>query len=200
MEDSSDSCSASADMEAHKAEALEAVEKYIRLQLARIVLQGAVEQYREKTQGDMLKRSTELFSLLTDASFACLKLDWDEVSNVALVGVRSPTSEHVSLDGMSDGTRDQLYLALRLASMELYASDHEPIPFILDDILVMFDDPRAVAAIRALAELARHTQVLLFTHHQHLLELAKTSLDPSQLAISEINCQISAPRPALPIS
>jgi uncharacterized protein YhaN len=200
MEDSSDSCSASADMEAHKAEALEAVEQYIRLQLARIVLRGAVDQYREKTQGDMLKRSSELFSLLTGASFSGLKLDWNDAGNVVLVGVRAYTSENVVLGGMSDGTRDQLYLALRLASMELYARDHEPIPFILDDILVKFDNARAIAAIRALAELARHTQVLLFTHHQHLVDLAKENLDANQLAISEIACRIGVATSAAAIS
>ncbi len=196
MEDSSVSCSASADVEAHKADTLEAVEQYIRLQLARIVLQGAVDRYREKTQGDMLKRSSELFSLLTGASFSGLKLDWDDAGNVALVGVRAHTSENVALVGMSDGTRDQLYLALRLASMELYARDHEPIPFILDDILVKFDNARAIAAIRALAELARHTQVLLFTHHKHLVDLAKENLNASQLAVSEIAGQIGTAKSA----
>ena len=186
MEDTTDSCAASADIEAHKAETLDAVEQYIRLQLARVVLQGAVDQYREKTQGDMLKRSSELFSLLTGASFSGLKLEWDDAGDVVLVGVRAHTGENVRLQGMSDGTRDQLYLALRLASVELYARDHEPIPFILDDILVRFDNDRAIAAVRALAELAKHTQVLLFTHHLHLLDLAKKSLDISQVAINEI--------------
>jgi uncharacterized protein YhaN len=186
MEDTSDSCAASADIEAHKAEALEAAEQYIRLQMARIALQGAVDQYREKTQGDMLKRSSELFSLLTGASFSGLKLDWGDADDIVLVGVRAHTDENVGLHGMSDGTRDQLYLALRLASVELYARDHEPIPFILDDILVRFDNDRAIAAIHALADLAKHTQVLLFTHHIHLVDLAKESLDTSQLAIAHI--------------
>jgi uncharacterized protein YhaN len=74
--------------------------------------------------------------------------------------------------------------------MELYTRDHEPIPFIADDILVNFDNPRATAAIRALAELAKHTQVLWFTHHKHLVELARQNLDPGQFVISEIACQI----------
>ena len=196
MEDKSDACAAGADIEAHKAEALEAAEQYVRLQLARIVLQGAVEQYREKTQGEMLKRSSELFSLLTAASFSGLKLDWDDAGQVALAGVRAHSGEHVALDGMSDGTRDQLYLALRLASMELYASEHEPIPFIADDILVNFDNPRAAAAIHALAELAEHTQVLLFTHHQHLVDLTRANLPASQLAVYEISCRSGTARVA----
>ena len=49
---------------------------------------------------------------------------------------------------MSDGTADQLYLALRLASLETYLDDHEPIPLVVDDILVNFDDARALAALR----------------------------------------------------
>jgi uncharacterized protein YhaN len=84
--------------------------------------------------------------------------------------------------------------------MELYARDHEPIPFILDDILVKFDNARAIAAIRALAELARHTQVLLFTHHKHLVNLAKENLSASQLALSEIACQIGTATSAAAIS
>ena len=44
------------------------------------------------------------------------------------------------MEGMSNGTRDQLYLALRLASLEKYMESSEPMPFIVDDILVDFDD------------------------------------------------------------
>ena len=189
MENASDACAASADMESQKAEALDAAEQYIRLQLARVVLQGAVDRYRQKTQSDMLNRSSDLFCLLTASSFSGLKLDWDDADNVVLVGVRSGSSDSVRLDGMSEGTRDQLYLALRLASMELYARDHEPIPFILDDILVQFDDTRSIAAIRALAALAKHTQVLLFTHHQHLVDLATNNLSAHELSLSKIACQ-----------
>jgi uncharacterized protein YhaN len=71
---------------------------------------------------------------------------------------------------MSSGTRDQLYLALRLASLEKYMDSAEPMPFIVDDILVHFDDARAQATLGVLAELARHTQVILFTHHARLVE------------------------------
>jgi len=77
---------------------------------------------------------------------------------------------------MSDGTCDQLYLALRLASLEMYVREHRPIPFIVDDILINFDDGRAIAALKALAQLARHTQVIFFTHHEHLLEVARKAL------------------------
>jgi uncharacterized protein YhaN len=73
---------------------------------------------------------------------------------------------------MSEGARDQLYLALRLATLERYLDHAEPLPFIVDDILVNFDDERSAATLKVLAELSRKTQVILFTHHAHLRDLA----------------------------
>lgn len=77
---------------------------------------------------------------------------------------------------MSEGTRDQLYLALRLAGLELHLQDHESMPMILDDLLVHFDDNRATNALKALSHLGQTSQVLLFTHHAHVVELARASL------------------------
>ncbi len=77
---------------------------------------------------------------------------------------------------MSEGTRDQLFLALRLAGLEIHGNEHEPMPLILDDLLVHFDDARSANALRALAGFGKTTQVLLFTHHAHLMELASETL------------------------
>lgn len=87
----------------------------------------------------------------------------------------------ILVNEMSDGSADQLYLALRLASIEQYIEGHEPLPFIVDDILIRFDDKRSAATLKVLAELADKTQVIFFTHHLHLLELAKAHVDPNIL-------------------
>ena len=49
-------------------------------------------------------------------------------------------------------------------------------PFIADDLFINFDDKRAAAGFRVLGELAKKTQVLFFTHHEHLLEVAQDAL------------------------
>jgi uncharacterized protein YhaN len=72
---------------------------------------------------------------------------------------------------LSDGTRDQLYLALRLAAIEHHVQTVAPCPVIFDDILINSDDSRATAALRVIGELARRTQVLFFTHHRRLADL-----------------------------
>ena len=60
----------------------------------------------------------------------------------------------------SDGTMDQLYLALRLAVAEALMPN---MPLVLDDVLVRFDDARMRAAVSILRELAENRQVILFT-------------------------------------
>lgn len=149
------------------------IEEYARLRLASAVLAKAIERYREKNQGPVLERASKLFAELTVGSFAGLRADFNEQGDAVLVGVRAGDGKPVGVDAMSDGTADQLYLALRLASLETYLDENEPIPFIVDDILVKFDDARSVAALQALAALSRRTQVIFFTHHQHLLDLAE---------------------------
>ena len=77
------------------------------------------------------------------------------------------------IDQLSEGTRDQLYLALRLVAIEDHAASGAPaLPFIADDILQTFDDGRALAAFHALATLSAHTQVIVLTHHDHLAVIA----------------------------
>jgi uncharacterized protein YhaN len=148
-------------------------EQYVRVKLASRILRNEIERYRQQHQGPLLERASEHFAVLTRGSFAGLRADFNEKDEPVLVGVR-PNDERVYVEGMSSGTRDQLYLALRLASLEKYMESAEPMPFIVDDILVHFDDARAQATLGVLAELARRTQVILFTHHARLVEQAKS--------------------------
>jgi thiol-disulfide isomerase/thioredoxin len=84
---------------------------------------------------------------------------------------------------LSDGTRDQLYLALRVASLERLAASGTRAPVVIDDALVHFDDERARAALVVLAELAKRLTVVFFTHHHRVVELAESALDPASLSL-----------------
>jgi uncharacterized protein YhaN len=157
------------------------VAEYVRLRLASATLRRAIERYREEHQGPILRRLGDLFAELTAGSFAGVVVD-DETEpggRPVLRGLRSdPKAKPIPVEGMSEGTADALYLAVRLATLETYLDGHAPLPFVIDDILVHFDDARAGAALRALARLATRTQVLFFTHHEHLVDLASKVLDP----------------------
>lgn len=150
--------------------------EYAVRRLALDLLQESIDRFRHKAEGQVVKRASDLFSLLTLHAFDGLNLDTNEDGETVLSGVRAGDRHMVPMEGMSDGTRDQLFLALRLASLEVYLESHEPIPFIVDDLLLNFDDARALAALKALTQLSQRTQVLFFTHHQHLVELARQEL------------------------
>ena len=61
-----------------------------------------------------------------------------------------------------------------MVALEDHCAAAVPLPFIADDILQTFDDDRSKATLRSLVELSRHLQVIVLTHHPHLVEIART--------------------------
>jgi uncharacterized protein YhaN len=158
--------------------------RYLRLQLAMHFLREQIEQFRKQNQAPLLARAGELFRAMTEGSFAGLGTAYADDDTPVLVGMRN--GREVAVQGMSDGTRDQLYLALRLAAIERHQAHHESMPMILDDLLVTFDDQRARAVLPILRDLGRQTQVMLFTHHRHLVDLARAALGEEGLHVCEL--------------
>jgi len=146
--------------------------RYLRARAAAALLRQQMEAYRRRNQGPVLQRASELFGQLTGGSFAGLRDELDNKGIPILKGVR-PDHREVKVEGMSEGTCDQLYLALRLATLEQQLRRSEPMPFVVDDILIGFDDDRTETCLQVLGELAEQTQVLLFTHHNRVVELAQ---------------------------
>ena len=157
-------------------------EEYVRLRTACTLLRREIERYRKENQGPLLKRASELFASLTLGSFQGLESDFGEKDQPILIGVRNSGSK-VDVGGMSDGTRDQLYLSLRLATLEKHLEESEPMPFIVDDILIRFDDKRAKATLKVLHDLSSRTQVIFFTHHLRLVQIAQQVCNNKSLEI-----------------
>ena len=164
----------------------EQVRDLAKLRVCNVLLHTAIEQHRKKNQGPVLGRASEIFRLNTLGGFEELRADFNDRGEPVLTGVRGSNGEVVPVSGMSDGTCDQLYLALRIASLENWLGRHEPIPFIIDDVLLNFDDDRAIASLKVLASLSHQTQVVFFTHHQHVVEMAQANLSKEDLFVTSI--------------
>lgn len=145
-------------------------ERYLRLHLAKMILGREIERFRRDNQAPILEKAQDYFVMMTQGSFSGLGVDY-VADKGRLVGLRN--DKKIPVEAMSDGTADQLYLALRLAGLELHLANMEPVPFVLDDILVNFDDDRAAATLKILGEIAKKNQVLFFTHHSRLVDLAE---------------------------
>ena len=162
---------AAAKAEAQRQQAIarmsDVAERYVKVFTAGRLLRWSIERYREEKQGPLLARAGVLFSKFTLGSFHRLVVDFER-EPMSLEGLRS-NGKLVGISGMSDGTRDQLYLALRLAALELHLEQSTPLPFIADDLFINYDDARSEAGLEALQALSEQTQVIFLTHHAHLV-------------------------------
>ncbi len=172
MDGSSRAAEAAEEMEEELARIRRLADRYAKVKIASKILQQEIERYREEHQDPILKIASRYFADLTLGSFAGLRTDVDDRGEPILVGIR-PDGAWVAVDGMSGGTCDQLYLALRLATLEWRSETSESMPFIVDDILINFDDARSKATLQALTVLSEKIQVILFTHHGQIVEAAK---------------------------
>jgi len=158
-------------------------ERWARLKLAEVLLAREIERYREQHQGPVLRRAAELFRQLTREEYRGLRVGREER---ALVAVRSDDME-VTVQGLNEAARYHLYLALRLASLERYLEHAEPLPLVLDDVLIHFDEEGARAALSVLGDLADRVQILLFTHHRHNLLLADAVVPAGRLFVHDLS-------------
>lgn len=163
--------------------------RFLRLRLAIHLMQEQIERFRRENQGPLLEGSGTIFSRITGGVFRGLRAEFNDDDTPVLVAIRAHDAIPVPVAGLSEGTRDQLFLALRLAALERHLEQAEPMPMILDDLLITFDDARARALLPELQRLARQTQVFLFTHHEHVIGLCRETLGDGGFTLHHVHAQ-----------
>jgi len=153
----------------------ELAERYLAERAAAVLLTRAIAFHREHSATPILERAEQLLPQLTADSLTRLFVD-DEDGDHPILMARRDNGGELGVNGMSDGALDQLYLALRLAALEHHLDALPPLPVLLDDILVNFDEQRVATTVPALAEIAQRTQVVVLTHHQHVATIAQDTL------------------------
>ncbi len=156
------------------------------LLVAETLLARAMEEFRLEAQPGLLQKAGEYLKLATDGAYEWLGTDLfaaqgkgdPEIS--ARTGPGAPERDSGVL---SRGARDQLYLCLRLALADEITADGEPLPLILDDPLVNFDDQRLAATLRMLCAVADRRQVLLLTCHQRQADMLAEMCEVNRLEI-----------------
>lgn len=184
------SASAVGDREAAVAAMAGAIADYIPLTIMNALLDWSMKRYRENHKDPLLAKASEIFGLLTEGEYRQVTVD-DEAATDQLILV---TSSGVELESraLSSGARDQLFLALRIAAIEVHLdSGAPPLPFVADDLFVNFDDRRAAAGFAVLARLAKRTQVIYISHHSHLVDVALSAVGPG-VGVIRMNKAVTA--------
>jgi uncharacterized protein YhaN len=128
-------------------------------------------RYEHERQPAVVRAASAHFERITGGRYARIVAPPGDAG----VRVEADDGEGRVTEELSRGTAEQLYLALRFGLIEEFARHAEPLPVVMDDILVNFDAARAGRAAVAIGELAQRHQVLYFTCHRETAVL----LDPS---------------------
>jgi uncharacterized protein YhaN len=149
------------------------VRRYAALITAKTLLEEEVKRYSLTHQAPVLAAASRYLARLTGERYNQVRVVGDGVDQV--IEAVCAQGER-TVDQLSDGTRDQLYLALRLSVLEEHFRAAHALPLIVDDALLTFDDRRTAAALLAFWDFARLTQVIYFTHHERVLDIAREVL------------------------
>lgn len=135
---------------------------------AQYMLGEAQNYYERVRQPLVIRQAGDYLHLMTQGRYTLqASFDGRQLYAVDGTGRRIPEKE------WSSGTGDQVYLAIRMSLAMAFSKQIEPMPIILDDILVRFDEQRQKEAIRFLADLGRKEQIFLFTCSMETRKLAE---------------------------
>ncbi|MDO4811659.1 MAG: AAA family ATPase [Eubacteriales bacterium] len=133
--------------------------EYDALQLAMASLETANLTLQNRFSPALGKRAAEIFSAMTAGRYHKVLLSRD--FSLSAEAENDPIERSIQL--LSQGTADQLYLAVRLAICDMVLPEEKAVPLILDDALLTFDDSRLQAALDYLVRESEKRQIILFS-------------------------------------
>lgn len=145
-----------------------ATEKWMALQMAAQAVEKIRARVERNNQPEILKHASEYLDRLTLHKYQNI---WTPLGQRHIV-VDDEHGESLKVEHLSNGTREQVFLAIRLAMVKDFSERGVQIPMVLDDVVVNFDQIRTEAAVQTLMEFAdQGQQILLFTCHLHLAHM-----------------------------
>jgi hypothetical protein len=132
------------------------------------VLEVVRKRYETDRQPQTLREASEYLHRLTDGHYRRI---WMPLENRNL-RIETGKGESLPLDILSRGTREAVFIALRLALVTSFARRGTTLPLVLDDVLVNFDSGRVRLAAEVLCDFARSGhQIIMFTCHEHITDI-----------------------------
>jgi uncharacterized protein YhaN len=141
------------------------------LAVTSLVLEGVRQAYERDRQPATLQEASQYLDRMTSGRYTRVWTPLDD--NVLLVDDEQGNPLRVEV--LSRGTREQLFLSLRMALVTSYARRGVELPLVLDDVFVNFDSMRSKLAAALLRDFAASGhQLLVFTCHEHIARMFKS--------------------------
>ena len=176
LENAGSADEAEAEVAARQAEVAQLTEEWAILVLQRKLLTDVLNGLASADTRPLLDHAGRILENLTGGRWAALRAD--DTGGTRRLSVIRGDGERFGTSELSEGTVDQVFLALRLAAVaelhgERIAAGEQALPLVLDDVLMAFDEDRTTSALEVLAELAPGLQVIVFTHHDFVANAAE---------------------------
>lgn len=156
-----------------------------------------LRRFEQQFQPETLARASHYLSRLTCGRYEQVRTPFG--TRDLIIHEANGRKRHIA--ELSDGTREQLFLAIRLALVEILANEGIQLPMVLDDICVNFDEERTEAAVATILEFSQQRQVLFFTCHRHLAAMfERRGVTPLRLPAQQSQDRMRADRPAPPVA
>lgn len=151
-----------------EAELKSALEEWLTLMYTEELLTRAQTIYESGRQPQIMKMANEFLKDMTMGKYSLHMAD-----NGKDIFIEDSTHAVKNEKIWSSGTGDQVFLAIRLAMALSFGEQIEPMPIVLDDIFVRFDEKRQRETLRFLMELGKKQQIFLFTCHERTMHIAE---------------------------
>lgn len=155
------------------------LERYAVLALSERLMSRAKAVFEEERQPEVLQRASRFFNRMTGGAYERIVAPGDRSGLLA----ESSNRQLLNSAFLSRGTQEQLYLAMRFALCDAASREH-PLPLLLDDLFVHFDEKRLASTLPVLEEISASRQLILFTCHRHVADLLEHGIkDAKRLAL-----------------
>lgn len=159
------------------------------------LLETVRQVYEAERQPETLGEASEYLRQLTDGKYARI---WTPMGN-HILRVDEASGESLPLEVLSRGTREAVFLSLRLALIAAYGRRGISLPMVLDDVLVNLDVKRTRAAVQTICRFAQQGhQTMFFTCHDHIRDMfALAGMDVRQLPSRGVPETVIVPEPVV---
>lgn len=151
----------------------ETTQDYIERRFGLLLAEEAIRRYRESHRSGMMEATQTAFAELTGGAYQKLAIESAGKGGADILMATHTNGSVKRVDGLSKGTRFQLYLALRAAAYMELVEQGACLPFFCDDVFETFDDERTKAACRLMEQIGRKGQAIYLTHHRHVVDIAE---------------------------
>ncbi len=161
-------------VEVARSQGVQAASSWRVLSLAHRLLEKSLAKYSEEHQPAVMELASKTFSAITGGRYPHVRQPHDEDQPRVI----RENGDSLRPSELSRGTREELYVSMRLALAMEFGKRGTHLPLIADDVFVNFDPDRRDAALAQLCDYARSAQVIFFTCHPDTVKKLRT-LDPT---------------------